>query len=397
MDRRKGFHAVLRGLLFALILSMAITLSAFSFVPRAHAAASWPIVGQGASGENVFSIQYMLQGHGYSLTADGSYGPQTASTVASFQSAHGLSADGVVGPQTWPVLIITTSQGSSGPAVVALQRQLNAHGASLTVDGSFGPATASAVRNFQSSQGLSVDGIAGPQTWQALVGTTSPPPPPPPPGQVLWGVDSVSPITSSFLGQIKSNLGTPQFVGRYLSYSPQLSSSEASYIHSQGIHILPIYSDFGGDVGYNTGVSRANSALSEAQAVGIAKGTIIVADIENNSSIDAGYIQGWYNTISGAGYTPGYYENPYPGSSGFNGAFCGAISGDAAVANALLWADEPSGSITTRANAPAFAPAGLLCNGQDRGGHTLLWQYALQGNYPVNVDTDEVQSSVPLW
>ena len=397
MDRRKGLQAVLRGLLFALAVSLAVALSAYSFIPPAYAAASWPIVGQGASGENVFSIQYMLQGHGYSLTADGLYGPQTASTVASFQSAHGLSADGVVGPQTWPVLIITTSQGSSGSAVVALQRQLNAHGASLTVDGSFGPLTASAVRSFQSSHGLGVDGIAGPQTWQALVGTSIPPPPPPPPGKVLWGVDSVSPITSSFLGQIENNLGKPQVVGRYLDYSPGLSASEASYIHSQGIYILPIYSDHGGDVGYNTGSARANSAISEARAVGAPKGTTLIADIENNSSIDAGYIQGWYNTIAGAGYTPGYYENPYPGSSGFNGAFCGAISGDASVANALLWSDEPSGSITTRANAPTFAPSGLLCNGQDRGGHTRLWQYAIQGNYPVNVDTDEVQSSVPLW
>jgi len=363
---------------------------------------SWPVVGQGASGENVYSIQLMLQAHGYSLGIDGSYGPQTASTVKSFQSAHGLSVDGVVGSQTWPVLVVTTRNGSTGSAVKALQRQLNAHGASLTVDGNFGPATQSAVESFQSSHGIGVDGIAGPQTWSALVSTPSspppPPPPPPPPGQILWGVDTVSPITSSFLSQVSYDLGTPQFVGRYLDYSPRLSTSEAGYIHSRGIHILPIYSDLGGDTGYSTGVSRADAAISEARALGIPNGTIIIADIESNSSVNASYVQGWYNAISGAGYTAGYYENPYPGSSEFNGAFCGAISGDSAVANSILYSSEPEpGGITTEADAPAFGPSGLLCSGQDRGGHTRIWQYGEQGHSSINVDTDEMESSVPLW
>ncbi|GLV60308.1 hypothetical protein KDH_71280 [Dictyobacter sp. S3.2.2.5] len=364
---------------------------------------SWPDVGQGASGENVFSIQLMLQAHGYSLSADGSFGAQTTSTVKSFQSAHGLSADGVVGPQTWPVLIVTTSSGSSGPAVTALQRQLNAHGASLTVDGSFGPATVTAVKNYQSGHGIGVDGVAGLQTWSSLVSTAGspppPPPPPPPPGQVLWGVDTTSAVNASFLSVVGNNYGTPQFIGRYIdaiSFSP-ISSSEASYIHSRGIHILPILSDFGGDTGLSKGVSRANDALSKASSLGIPKGTILVVDIESNSSIDSGYIQGWNDTIAAAGYVVGYYENPLPGSSGFNSAFCSAISADSAVANSTLYASEPSPGRTPASSAPAFGPTGLLCNGQDRGGHTRIWQYGLQGSGSVNIDTDELQSSVPLW
>jgi hypothetical protein len=241
------------------------------------------------------------------------------------------------------------------------------------------------------------------QTWSSLVNTAGtpppPPPPPPPPGKVLWGVDTTSFITSSFLSQISHNLGTPQFIGRYLdasSFSP-MNASEASYIHSQGIHILPIQSDFGGDTGYNTGVARANDAVSKAQALGIPKGVIIVGDIENNSPVDAGYVQGWYNAISGAGYTVGYYENPYPGSSQFNSAFCGAASSNSAIGNSLLYSDDPSRGISPESSAPAFGPAGLLCSGQDRGGHTLLWQYGLQGNNSLNVDTDEIQSSVPIW
>ncbi|GER90006.1 hypothetical protein KDW_41680 [Dictyobacter vulcani] len=362
---------------------------------------SWPDVGAGASGENVFSIQLMLQAHGYSLSVDGSFGSQTTSTVKTFQSANGLSADGVVGAQTWPVLIITTSQGSSGSAVKALQRQLNAHGAALTVDGSFGPATTTAVKSYESSQGFSADGIAGQQVWSSLVSSVGspPPPPPPPPGQVLWGVDTVSIVNSSFLSSVASNYGTPQFIGRYIdarSFTP-LGASEASYIHSRGIHILPILSDFGGDTTFSTGVSRANDALGKASSLGIPKGTILVVDIESNASVDSGYIRGWNDTIAAAGYTVGYYENPYPGSSQFNGAFCSAIGSDAAVANAILYASEPSPGRTPASSAPAFAPAGLLCNGQDIGGHTRIWQYGLQGSGSVNIDTDELQSSVPIW
>jgi peptidoglycan hydrolase-like protein with peptidoglycan-binding domain len=364
---------------------------------------SWPNLAQGSSGEDVYSIQLLLQARGYSLSIDGDFGPQTAAAVKSFQSAHGLGVDGQVGPQTWPALIITTSQGSSGSAVTALQRQLNTHGQNLATDGDFGPLTTSAVRSYQSSHQLGVDGIAGPQTWQSLVstsGTTSPPPPPPPPsGSTLWGFDTTDVITSSYLSKVTSTRGHPDFIGRYIdaiSWSP-MGASEASYIHSQGIPIMVLDSSVtSNDTTYSTGVWMANRVISKAHTLGIPAGVAIFSDIENTSPVDAPFIEGWYDTISASGYKPGYYVNPRSGSSQFSSAFCTAIGTNANIANqSILWSDEPSMGWTTKANAPAFAPALPYCNGRAVG-NMLAWQYALTGG-GFNIDSDEINASVPLW
>jgi peptidoglycan hydrolase-like protein with peptidoglycan-binding domain len=114
-------------------------------------------------------VQYLLNQRGAGLTVDGAYGSRTVAAVTSFQRANGLAADGVVGPATWPKLVVTVQQGASGNAVRALQSQLNAHGYALAVDGVFGSGTNAAVRSFQSARGLTVDGIAGANTWRALV------------------------------------------------------------------------------------------------------------------------------------------------------------------------------------------------------------------------------------
>lgn len=57
----------------------------------------------------------------------------------------------------------TLGPGSSGPTVSALQRALHIH-----VTGHYDSATTRAVKSFQRAHGLSVDGVAGPQTLSAL-------------------------------------------------------------------------------------------------------------------------------------------------------------------------------------------------------------------------------------
>ena len=145
---------------------------------NAFAAATLPVVQQGNTGTLVTTMQYLLRAHGYSLSVDGSFGPGTLSAVKSFQKAKGLSQDGIAGPNTWSKLFITVKQGSSGDAVRAAQYVLkNRHGYSISVDGSFGPATLSAVKSFQKAKGLSQDGSVGPDTWSYLVGTGTATPP----------------------------------------------------------------------------------------------------------------------------------------------------------------------------------------------------------------------------
>ncbi|MFC1705190.1 peptidoglycan-binding protein [Planctomycetota bacterium] len=70
--------------------------------------------------------------------------------------------------------------GHRGADVMALQRALNATGCALWEDGIFLYQTWGAVRRFQASQGLKVDGVVGPNTVAALdraLGAFAPPTP----------------------------------------------------------------------------------------------------------------------------------------------------------------------------------------------------------------------------
>ncbi|WP_240613239.1 peptidoglycan-binding domain-containing protein [Brachybacterium endophyticum] len=58
--------------------------------------------------------------------------------------------------------------GARGSAVSSLQKSLNAKGARLATDGVFGSKTLSAVKSFQRSAGIHVDGVVGPSTWGKL-------------------------------------------------------------------------------------------------------------------------------------------------------------------------------------------------------------------------------------
>lgn len=157
-----------RGLIAFATACVAVALAVGLAQPAA--AAGWPNVGSGASGPNVGAAQHLLRSHGHGIDADHSFGAETKKAVVAFQQAKGYAADGIIGAQTWAGLVVTVRQGDSGEAVAAAQTALNKHGSGLTVDGEFGAASAAAVSSFQSSNGLTADGIVGPQTWEHLIG-----------------------------------------------------------------------------------------------------------------------------------------------------------------------------------------------------------------------------------
>lgn len=84
----------------------------------------------------------------------------------------------------WPL-----SEGAAGPHVLTLQAGLNRWGyakPALVVDGSFGPATLTAVKTAQTAQKQTVNGIVGQPLWDLLLG--NPPKPPPPKTKTITNV-----------------------------------------------------------------------------------------------------------------------------------------------------------------------------------------------------------------
>lgn len=68
-------------------------------------------------------------------------------------------------PRTWPTLY----KGDRGPSVKRLNELLDANGFDAPSSPVFADRTSAAVRSYQQSRKLTVDGVVGPQTWTALL------------------------------------------------------------------------------------------------------------------------------------------------------------------------------------------------------------------------------------
>ncbi|WP_202709724.1 peptidoglycan-binding protein [Sporosalibacterium faouarense] len=132
----------------------------------------------GSKGSEVIKLQNALNTKGYSAgPVDGSYGPMTRAAVIRYQKANNLTVDGMAGPETqaslYSLSYTVLREGSKGSLVSKLQQNLNAKGYSPgPVDGIYGSLTKNAVIRFQKDNGLTVDGIAGPQTQSTLYNST---------------------------------------------------------------------------------------------------------------------------------------------------------------------------------------------------------------------------------
>ncbi|EFL34205.1 predicted protein [Streptomyces viridochromogenes DSM 40736] len=101
-----------------------------------------------------------------------------ASTASAIDAAAASSTTSVDLDRECPANI---GQGNAGPCVADVQSKLNQLGANpqLDVDGIAGRQTYQAVITFQRSHGLTADGVVGPLTKQAISDALSGPPAPP--------------------------------------------------------------------------------------------------------------------------------------------------------------------------------------------------------------------------
>jgi peptidoglycan hydrolase-like protein with peptidoglycan-binding domain len=104
----------------------------------------------------------------YMGAIDGIQGNGTKRAYLNFQRDNGLVADGIYGPATETKLI---------EVIRNLQQLLCNKGYKIAIDGLVGNGTLNALKDFQSKNGLPVDGIAGMQTYAKLNGSTPTPQP----------------------------------------------------------------------------------------------------------------------------------------------------------------------------------------------------------------------------
>uniref|UniRef100_UPI0026F2DC1B peptidoglycan-binding domain-containing protein n=1 Tax=Ruminococcus flavefaciens TaxID=1265 RepID=UPI0026F2DC1B len=96
--------------------------------------------------------------------------PFYPSNMISLNAAGASSSDTELGiPYARPTGNPLLRKGSKGEGVSWVQSALNKLGYNLTVDGDFGSGTEKAVKQFQTSSGLSVDGIVGKDTINKIV------------------------------------------------------------------------------------------------------------------------------------------------------------------------------------------------------------------------------------
>ena len=84
----------------------------------------------GTKGDDVRTLQELLNKAGHSLSVDGSFGNQTHSAVKKFQTENGLAVDGIVGPITSEALtelMVTSTESDNTPSLTLSQEDFGSH------------------------------------------------------------------------------------------------------------------------------------------------------------------------------------------------------------------------------------------------------------------------------
>ncbi|MDD2553871.1 MAG: peptidoglycan-binding protein [Desulfotomaculaceae bacterium] len=168
------------------IISLVLTLMILFVFQISDVSAEERMLKKGMSGQDVLALQTRLHSLGYLVSdkIDGIFGPLTMSAVIDMQRKYGIACDGIVGPATLAAMNGTVKvpesetknsqpnvlkKGMTSDNVLNLQKKLKSLGYYQgSLDGVFGSSTLLAVIDFQATNGLTTDGVAGPQTLQTL-------------------------------------------------------------------------------------------------------------------------------------------------------------------------------------------------------------------------------------
>ena len=189
-DSRSSGRRALLGAAVAVMIWMPTSIA--NAAPALQAPIVRGVVGlsRGASGNDVKAVQTALMAAGVSVPggADGHFGPATHDALVEFQRRSSLTQTGTVDAATATALGIAPAasttptaissgtvfgglqQGASGAIVTELQTKLIAFGVYVAggADGEFGPATARAVKHYQTWNGLNASGYVDAATASKL-------------------------------------------------------------------------------------------------------------------------------------------------------------------------------------------------------------------------------------
>jgi peptidoglycan hydrolase-like protein with peptidoglycan-binding domain len=157
----------------------------------------------------------------------------------------------------------TISPGATGEVVRRLQRALRrTPNLGLTVNGTFDPQTETAVKQFQESAGLVVDGIVGPLTWNALPdGGPMPTLQEGPSGDVVRSLQTV--LTNGASGQWNT---TPQGIDG--DFGPHTRAAVEAFQSWGGVTVDGIVGDQTWSVSLHAASSTLESAVGLNSVVG---------------------------------------------------------------------------------------------------------------------------------
>ena len=135
----------------------------------------------------------------------------------------------------------TLKKGNTGEIVVTLQNLLVEKGYMDRdyVDGDFGPGTDTAVKQFQTDNSLTADGIVGPATWQVLCSTAVSPPSDGTPGMMSCPDDSTGTLCPAKISQIPQPSVNKQITAPLYTADSIYSANKTMFLGSKNISLTP--------------------------------------------------------------------------------------------------------------------------------------------------------------